>query len=45
MQVYVTTSQKSGLLFSLKNLKFPKGIVWPKKLAETATVSDVQIFA
>ena len=36
-------SKKSGLLFLLKNPKYPKGIVWPKKLAETATVSDVQI--
>ena len=31
--------------FQHKYPKFPKGIVWPKKLAETATVSDVQILA
>ena len=31
--------------FQLKNLKIPKGIVWPKKLAETAMASKVQILA
>ena len=28
-----------------KNQKFPKGIVWRKKLAKTATAGDVQILA
>ena len=28
-----------------KNQKFPKGIVWRKNLAETATAGDVQILS
>ena len=28
-----------------ENSKIPKGIVWPKKLAETATTNAVQILA
>ena len=31
--------------FQRKIQKIPKGIVWPKKMAETATASKVQILA
>ena len=45
VQISGKKSKKNWPRFSAKNPKFPKGIVWRKKLADTATASDVQILA
>ena len=45
VQIYGKKSKKNSPGFSVKNEKFPKGIVWRKKMAETATAGDVQILA
>ena len=45
VQIYVNKSKKNSPRFSVKNQKFPRGIVLRKKMAETATAGDVQILA
>ena len=45
VQISGKKSKKHSPWFSAKNRKIHKGIVWRKKLAETATAGDVQILA
>ena len=45
VQIYEKKSKKNWPRFSAKNPKFPKAIVWRKKLGEMATAGDVQILA